>query len=172
MVQELHHSSRMNKSLTTQRGHMTQSDKSSSRRIELTKVQWKSWAIVGPRHSRTLLPTGAVEQWQLSGEVVVVHVIVGVALLWVIWTFEYLGTQPVSTITYSQSTIPRLKVLKWLMHVFENWDSWLDKTKAYSFRKDALVMRIILHLCIFVKKDSLEIEFSSLEQRLIWLRVL
>ena len=24
-------------------------------------------------------------------------------------------------------------------------------------------MRVILHLCIFVKKDTLEIEFSSLE---------
>ena len=34
---------------------------------------------------------------------------------------------------------------------------------AYSFRKDALVMRVILYLCIFVKKNTLEIEFSSFE---------
>ena len=49
------------------------------------------------------------------------------------------------------------------MHVFENRDSWLDTTRAYSFRKDALGMRVILYLCIFVKKDTLEIEFSSIE---------
>ena len=47
------------------------------------------------------------------------------------------------------------------MQVFENWDSCLDTTKAYSFRKDALVMRYVLDLYIFIEEDTLEIEFSS-----------
>ena len=66
-----------------------------------------------------------------------------------------------STITYSQSTIPRLKVFKRIRQVFENWDSCLDTTKAHSFRKDALVMSCVLDLYIFIEEDILEIEFSS-----------
>ena len=143
---------------------MTKYDKSSSCMTELTKIQRKSWATVGPRHSRASTPTGAVERWQLSGEVVVEHFLLGITLLGVIWTFEYPGTQPVSTITYSQATIPRFMVLKEECKVFENWDSYLDTSKAYYFRKDALWDESHSSSpCPYSWADILEIEFSSIK---------